>query len=806
MTKKLIDITTTPFRGGNVTRNEPALLPPGGFSKIQNMRQRHPGLEQRGGMAKLHTTATASKILSMFQFSKGKSTERHTYAQRGDDDVWEATTAPPGVTTGAFGSKVFTGSGSSIPASWSVLDDTLFFSNGVDQHQIYPGTGSYVKRLIVYKGAAAIPTIPILGEDYSDEVSDGLTSTAAILDSLSTLAAYDCIFIMTPVPADTLTWTISKPNGTASAAQMKYRKSDDTWAAVDSLVDNTKDDSKAFATTGATMTWTLPTDSIPSYMFGEAGYWYQLSLASGALDAETEVTAVTYETDWQSIENVWDGVPVPVIETQFFDSSATIYKKFGSVSIEIDSMAVDIDLVHFATLDKTNAIYVDVGSKPNTTASTVVEFVYYWNGAAFATVGTISDGTNGLSNSGWITFPRVAAMKTQFNKNQYYAYWYYFRVSETLNDDVIISLSYQPYFDIADFGKGYCNCAWKDRMVYGFDKDQYLFVSAKGRPQVLNGDDFGILDPGDGRKNKPVVMKKFHNELMVWQEEKGVDGGCLTLFEGYSPATFGKLVLSTRIGCLNAKCAEVIDGVKIGTKTDEIITTAAFWLSNYGVFMSNGQYVHDVSRDIENYFDPQKTECIRTGYEKDHWLSYDASENTINIGLVSGTSASVPNVFLILDLEDLTWSFDSRTPALSCMTNIEAGSGNKPIIQIGGGVADGFAYLLSTTTNDVAAAIDAYATIEVSGKGRNVHIDDGVVRTKVQTAGNLTLTPYINTIAQTAKTLSMTAEIATQTIRRHRKHFNLTGQHLSFKFQNNTASQSLYLLDYGLEIKEYENQ
>ena len=140
------------------------------------------------------------------------------------------------------------------------------------------------------------------------------------------------------------------------------------------------------------------------------------------------------------------------------------------------------------------------------------------------------------------------------------------------------------------------------------------------------------------------------------------------------------------------------------------------------------------------------------------------------------------------------------------MTNIEAGSGNKPIIQIGGGVADGFAYLLSTTTNDVAAAIDAYATIEVSGKGRNVHIDDGVVRTKVQTAGNLTLTPYINTIAQTAKTLSMTAEIATQTIRRHREHFNLTGQHLSFKFQNNTASQSLYLLDYGLEIKEYENQ
>jgi len=805
MTKKLTEITTTQFRGGNVTRNEPALLPPGGFSKIQNMRQRHPGLEQRGGMAKLHTTATASKLLSLFQFSKGKKTERHTYAQRGDDDVWLATAEPPGVTTGAFGAKVFTGSANSIPASWGVLDDTLFFSNGVDQHQIYPGEGSYVKRLIVYKGAAAIPTIPVLGEDYSDEVSDGLSTTVAVLDSLSTLAAFDCIFIMTPVPADTFTWTISSPNGTASATQLKYRKGDDSWTAVANFVDNTSADSKAFATTGATMTWTLPTDSIPSHMFGETGYWYQLSLASGALDAEVEVSAVTYETDWQAIENVWDGVPVPVIETQYYDDSAAAYKKFGSVSIEIDS-ATASDKVYIASSDPINGIYVDVGSKPNTTASTTVNAVYYWNGTAFASAATITDGTAGLSKSGWITFPRKAAMKSQFNSNQYYAYWYYFTVDKTLNDDVIISLSTQPYFDIADFGKGYCNCAWKDRMVYGFDKDQYLFVSAKGRPQVLNGADFGILDPGDGRKNKPVVMKKFHNELMVWQEEKGVDGGCLTLFEGYSPATFGKLVLSTKIGALNSKCAEVIDGVKIGTRTDEVITTAAFCLSNYGVFMCNGQQVFSVNQDIENYFNPQKTECIRRGYEKDHWLSYDAAENTINIGLVSGTSATTPNVFLVLDLEDLTWSFDSRTPALSCMTNVEAGSGNNPVLQIGGGVADGTVYQLNTGTNDVSTKIDAYATIEVSGKGRNVHVDDGVVRTKTQTAGNLTLTPYINSIAQTAKTLAMTAEITNQTIRRHRESFNLTGQHLSFKFQNDTASQSLYLLDYGLEIKEYENQ
>jgi len=879
--KKLTDITTTSFQGGNITRNEPTLLPVGGYSKIQNMRQRHPGMEQRGGMAKLHTSATASKILSMFQFSKGSKSERHFYEQRADDDVWEATTDPPGVTAGAFGGSVFTGSASSVPASWSVLDDTLFFANGVDSHQIYPGTASYVKRLIVYKGAAAIPTIPLLGEDYSDEVSDGLTTTAAVLNSLSTLAAYDCVFIMTPVPADTFTWLISATNDTAAVAQLKHRRSDDTWDPVTTFVDNTKDvatSTKTLAVSGTTMTWVLPDDSIPSYMFGECGYWYQLSLASGALDSTVSVTSLTYESDWQAINNVWDGVPVEVIESQFIVDATALYKKFGAVAIEIDSLTA-AGRVYFATADPINGFYVDPGSKPNSTATTTIDAVYYYNGTDFTTVSTVSDGSLGMSKPGWVTFARKTAFKHHFNSGVY-AYWYCFEVDKTISADVIISLSYQPYFDMAIYGKGQCNCAWKNRMVYGF-QDQFLFVSAMNRPQVLNGaDGNGVLEAGDGRTNKVLCAKQFNNDLMVWQEEKGKGGGCVTIFEGYSPLTFGKVVISTDYGILNSKCAAVVDGTRVGTPTDQVITKIAFWLSHYGIFMSNGVWVTDITGDIKNYFNPRETECIARGYDNDHWLEYDPAENTINIGLVTATG-TVPNVHLVLDLENLTWSHDVRTPYLSCMTNVEAASGTKPILQIGGGVADGFVYLLNTGVNDVVTAIDAYSTNEFSGKGMTIHINDGVVRTKVQpdaelltldvapastwadgatitgatseetcvivaylttttyivkdrsgtftlgevlsdgttqadqgaahptftaTTTLLTLTPYINSISQTAKSLDMTPEVATQTIRRHRENFNLTGQHISMKFQNNATSQSLYLLDYGFEIQNVEGQ
>jgi hypothetical protein len=118
--------------------------------------------------------------------------------------------------------------------------------------------------------------------------------------------------------------------------------------------------------------------------------------------------------------------------------------------------------------------------------------------------------------------------------------------------------------------------------MYVFDKiPNWIVVSAKNQPMVLNGDDSTILEAGDGRSNKIVCMKKFHNEFMCWQEEKGVEGGCLTLFEGYSPLTFGKLVLSSSVGTFNAHSAVVVDGVLTSTRTDEIIKPWPFLVSRW---------------------------------------------------------------------------------------------------------------------------------------------------------------------------------------------------------------------------------
>lgn len=794
------------FGGGCKTSVEPAQLPLGSYSMVQNMRNTWPGLKKRKGQIKLHTTADGTnRVMSLYQFAKGKKSEKHFYAQMSDSDVLEATTAPPGVTTGVFGTEVFSGAASPYPASWANLDDYLLFSNGVDQHKIYTGTARKVDKFIVYKGAAAIPAVPVIGEDYSDEVR-GVKSGNAILDSLGDLAVdYDCLFVGCSVPFDTLTWTIPLPNGTAAVMAANYRKNDSTWAATSGFTDNTASSGKTLATTGATMTWTMPTDWIPSYMFGVNMYWVQLGLSSGDLDSEVEVSDLTFESDWSSITNLWDGVPVEAIEAQFYDVSATNYYTYGGTAIDISSMT-STDLLYIGTYDLPSMMYVDVGDNPSTTGSVTLTMKYY-DGAAWQSM-TIVDGSSGFQQSGWVTFARPTLSKMQnFNKTQYYAHWFQLAVSTTLSANTEVGIYFAPYFDIDEIGKGLANCAWKGRMVYSTDFDHYIYVTAQGNPQTLNGSDYGMLEPGDGRPNLSVAMRRFKNELMVWQEEKGTDGGCLTLFEGYTPETFGKLILSSKLGTMNNNSVDIVEGVMTSTRTDEVIKDLAYCLSRYGVYVTDGVYCSMISDDIQNYFDPtDTTNCIRYGYEKLMWLKHDSAENVIRVGLVCGSSATVPNVFPVYDLNTHTWSFDVLGQALACMAEIEAGSGNIPVLQVGGGTADGFIYLLNNSANDVDTAIDSYVTAEINSNGDIFNLCKLILRCKVQSAGNITLTPYSNAIAGTAKTLSMTAEVANQTTRRHKENMNVTGHHLSLKFQNATAAQSMNLYDYQVEVEPYEGQ
>jgi len=808
--KTIGSIEAIPFRGGVDTVRQRALIDAGGYSMIQNMRQRHPGMEKRSGCAKHHSTAdTGSQVVTLYQFSKGKSAsaERHFFGQFGDNDILEATNAPPYdlSSTGVFGTEIFSSTGTMLPISWSHVDDVMIMSDGVDQHKLYAGTANYVKKFVKFVGSAAPPSIPSDGFDYTQQVTDGSTTTSATLNSLNTIASFECLYVCTPIPASRLTWTMGNTNATAATGTLKYWASDGTWTDT-TETDGTISSSATLGQTGS-MTWTPSTTERPRYMFGVSGFWYQWE-TNTQLDSTVSVTSLTYGTDgasdhFVSLTNVWDGVPDYAIEARFFDNSASIYYTFSTDAIEIDSMTSS-DKVYFNYPEQLEGMYIDVGSTPNTTSSTTINSVYCWNGTGFAAVTILQDETNGMANSGWVTWKRPTTEEpTQFQNARYYSYWYYFTVDQTLNDDVIISIETMPYFDISELGISRSSHVWKDRACYTFDRyPQYMYFSAKNEPLYLNGDDYGILQAGDGRANDIVCVRQFHNELLVWQEEKGIEGGCLTLFEGNSPATWGKLILSSKIGSFNAKSAVVVDGVLTSTATEEVIKTLAFFISHYGVCVTDGRTVSIISDYIQNYFDPtDTTHCIRRGYESEMWIAYDSAYNVLRLGLVTGTSATKPNTFPVFDLTDKTWSFDNLAQELSCMCEVEAASGNLPILQYGGGTDDGFVYQLNTGTNDVSTAIDGHVIMEISKRGAWLYLRELLLRCKVQSAGNITVTPYRNGIAGTAFNLVQTAETTNDEFRRHRIGMKVQNPQISLKLQNATTGQSMYLLDIGMDLQ-----
>jgi hypothetical protein len=715
---------------------------------VQNMRGTHPGFDQRAGQIKQHSTAYGTEqVMSLYNFSKGRRSENHLLAQMGDGVVKKATNLPPTVTSGAFGSTVFTSSGTPIPASFTSLDDKLLYANGVDYHQLWPGTTDVINKFVVYSSASALPDVPTTGIDYSDQVTYQGSATSASIGTLGTNPTTDCIAICCPVMPSTLFLTIGTANTNVRTMTAKYWKG--SWSSL-TITDNTAQSSKTLAQTGS-VTWTAVTDALPKYMFGKYGFWVLLFF-SGALSSPT-ITLCEYSSGWQSIINMWDGVAVDVVEAQVYTASGTTYSVYGGSSISIGGLTSS-DAIYLFCADPVEAFYFDVGSTPNTTASTTISGISYGTGTTFTSVGSYTDNTAGLSKSGWVVIPRNAAKPMEFNNSQYYAYIYKIVVDKTLSDDINIGVQYIPVYDITELGKSKTVGTWKQRGVFTFDRfSDYLYITRENDPQGFNGSEYGIIQAGDGRGNAVVATRSFYNELLVWQQERGEAGGCLTLIEGYSPVTYGKLLLSSRLGAMNNKCVAIVDGVTVSTATQEVIKTLAFALSRYGIYCTDGKSCWMIDHDISNYFDPTKSESIRSGYENQMWLAYDSAYRVIRVGLVSGNSATVPNVFPVFDLVDKSWSFDVLGQTLSTVSECGAGSGQDPVVQIGGGTGDGTVYILNSGTNDVDTAVDSFATMEIDAKGLVVNLREMVLRFK-DDFGSCTVSAYVNGILKGEKVLT----------------------------------------------------
>lgn len=766
------------------------------------------------------TMSPAESIVSMFQMSKGKRNEKHFFIQTETGDVFEATDDPPATTTGDFGTLVHQprdedsdfketpvldfGIANLLPASWNLISDNLLYSDGLDQHKFYTGNAQPITTFLYAEGGATTVIGCDYGHDYSFEVTDGDERTYADVSAMLDLASNtEAIFIRTAFKASKLNFEFITYNGTASVGLnvLYYDQSSQAFTAVTSLSDGTASGGTTFAQDGS-ITWTPDPDEIEFHMAGENGYWYMLHLdAADSLDADVKIKSVTYEGEWQDMENVWDGVLVAAVEVLHYVLADTTYYGYSYAGADISEMATG-DVLYVSTVDNICGLHFDFGATPNTTTTTTIAKVEGWDGTAWLDLDE-DDYTSGFGDSGYIRWKRNPALvPREFQGSKYKAYWWKITIATAVvSEDCIVTITSMPFFDISHWGqRGRCSSVWKDRCIYVFDRyPSWLYISGNSAPNVLNGSDYAIMQAGDGRQNPIVSLKKFHNELIAWQEEKGPHGGCITLFQGYSPSTFGRLLLSAKIGGFSQKATVIVDGAQAYTRKDDNVQTLAFFLSHYGIFVTDGATVTLISRPIQNYFDNRNSECIRRGYENEMYIRHDSTANVLLIGLVSGSTATKPNVFPVFDLEDWTWSFDNYQDAITCVTEVEADSGQYPVLQMAGGATSGYAYRMNDGTyTDNATAVDMIVDMEMNVNAQIINCDEVVVRFKPidETGAVLTFNAYEDGIENTALAKSISMEpVSTEIVKREIIYTNLDqASNLRLRFRNNQAYNT-YLFD-----------
>lgn len=753
-----------------------------------------------------------ARVDSLYHFVKGQKNigpveftgqEKHLFVQYEDTDVVDYSVPLPSIPLLSSAKHVLHGFNPAsisedavdrqIPASWADNKDFCMYSAGTMQHAVFAGDDHRTMAIHLTTDPAALAAWERPGwNDVWDNLSDNDEQTYADLYYLG--GAAHTLWIVTPTPATKFNFLFQngQVNSNAATPSILY------WTSAGFKAASISSDSTAVAGVpfyqNGSIEFSCGSDEIPGFFFGIYGYVYVLDM-SAQMSASTYAWSLTYSNnEFWPIENLWNSLGVDIIEAQFYDQSAGTYATYPASSVNISSMQASNDKLHMAMMDIPQAVYIDVSGTPNTnTTAVILNFKYHTSKTGVGSVNIpFYDGTNGLTQSGWVYFDEavVRNMKKQlFLDNKNPMYWIEMMVgTHDLSDAIIAGIQYAPVYNIKDFGSfGQVNASWKGRSLYTYAGSPNIYVSQKDTVNVLNGTDFAILQPGDGRNNRVTCMKNFENEILVWQEELGKEGGCLTLFEGYNPATFGRLVLSTKIGTFSAKTATVVDSSAITVRTDLKNQMVAFFISRYGVFMTTGTTVMRISQDIDNYFDPDFEECIREGYGNRHWISFDENRQCLRLGLVSGKNAEECNVFPVYFLADGTWGFDvyasGRQP--SCMINAdgsmdpETDYGNEnvdsvktdkyPVLQYAGSIYHSCVYRMNTGKTDCGLGIDGRMQVELNGDGFLIDLREVHMRARSQSTGSLEKKIYENgvLVEDESNEIDLQPEATGESCRRH---------------------------------------
>ena len=743
---------------GKLMTGEPASIGQN-FRTLKNLRYTDTHVKGVAGMTEINTSkmhATYFKTRSAFHLNKSQPAESHVLAQAFNtgltvSTILQNTAVIPG--TAAFSADILmTCSGTGLGRFSEAPDGQVIFANGVDTC-IWGGNemklGALVSNTVALNLATDTPTLP---KDYTEEVNN--TKTA---DDFTCGGDYKTFLVGSPRPASGATFYFSSVNVTANTLVVK-ESTTGAWNALVVSTDGTRTGgTKSFAQNGKISWPTTVATTKPKYIEGYYLYWYQFTIDAGTAD----IYYITLDCPFQGIIDMWDGVYRDIARfyiytTSQLDNSVNVYRDdFDTASpytyADISSLAATVQYLEIGFVDKQTAIYFQIPPSYENGDAAVVS-IDYWNGAAWATVGSVSDGTvagaASLTKSGVMSWVNANIASEQRKQYANAIPLYYYRVKWDGALDAAVRLNYVAgipasktisYYKFPVFAQGrvFLCCDMSG------DKNKAI-CSARYMPQVYNGiDSVDVYFGEEGELNCGTgLFSQFGSSLyslilMFKDSETWIMAG--QDIEQWGNNTF---MISSSIGC---PAPATLKTINLSMEPAAGINRAlAIWQGANGVYMSDGRAPIPIHWDIKEYFNPLHSLYIGASNIGNSSAEMDHVNQEYHLFLANGTE-------LVYDIARNKWFEMVRiagqyTETLKCGVSVKDTNGNSYLYGfIDSGYMERLEYGTTFDGADIVHTVQ-FGDIPLAGTAVETRVSAArlVTVAKTVTSNDITLTHYGN--------------------------------------------------------------
>ncbi len=643
--------------------SNPLLLDDYGLQDVQNCRK--VGKQFRGvpGHTPINTTllSTYPYILNGFHFRKDQPQESHVIVYAADSTspsaavLYQNTTAIPNA--GNFSSTILhtNSSVTELGRFASAPRGNMVYANGAET-LIWGGNEIEATAFIVSSdsltGSSTIPTSP---NDFSDQIQN----TRQTDDQIATINSGNYWLVGFYRPLQGVKYYIKTANVTTSTCSA-WEWNGSLWSLI-SVTDGTSTGGKTLAQTGSMTFPSTVTTSKPRYINGLSLYWYQFHASAGS----AAVYYTTVDAPIQAITNVWDGVEVK--PAKFLVNTSTTYQDYTDQVIDDDETTFGVIssitssghmVAGFVQPQQAIDVRMVAGSENSETATLSLS---YQAANAWATATAVSDGTansaKSFGKSGVISFKPLDS-SVEFKRpisDEVPLYYYKMSFNNTLSSTVRVAeirgVPNPPAMATYKFAE-----TFQSRSFLFDDKSgsrNKAVYSGSNTPDIFNGTDSGELYFGDNTAltAASTVFNVFLNgaiEQMIVTKKNET-----WRVSGDNPTNWNVQKMSSNIGCVAPLTMAKADTTDTGEDRQRQVV---IWMSDKGVFMTDGGIIIPISDDIKVYFDPDDDRYIPVAWQPKSVAWYDPSIRSYKLLVASGEGSTYLNTELEYSLKYKEWT------------------------------------------------------------------------------------------------------------------------------------------------------